>query len=96
MFKVSVFGVFLVHIHFKCGKIRTRKTPNTDTSQAVKIIEKSLELRGIWSLKHSELMKHFVVRNEQNLKISKKEAINKTKLKDDNINNELKDTILIN
>ena len=41
-------------------------------------------------------MKHFVVRNEQNLKISKKEAINKTKLKDDNINNELKDTILIN
>ena len=73
-----------------------QKTPNTDTSQAVKIIEKSLEIRGIWSLKHSELMKHFVVRNEQNLKISKKEAINKTKLKGDNINNELKDTILIN
>ena len=33
--KVSVFGVFLVRIQFKCGKIRTRKTPNTDTFHAV-------------------------------------------------------------
>ena len=28
--KVSVFGVFLVRIQFQCGKIRTRKTQNTD------------------------------------------------------------------
>ena len=28
--KVSVLGVFLVRIHSKCGKIRTRKTPNKD------------------------------------------------------------------
>ena len=29
--KVFVFGVFLVRIQSKCGKIQTRKTPNTDT-----------------------------------------------------------------
>ena len=41
--KVSVFGVFLVHIfshldwfiQFEWGKIRIRKTPNTDTFQEV-------------------------------------------------------------
>ena len=39
--KVSVFGVFLVRvfspfrIQSDCGKIRTRKTPNTDTFYAV-------------------------------------------------------------
>ena len=33
--KVFAFGVFLVRIHSKCGKIRTRKTPNTDTFSAV-------------------------------------------------------------
>ena len=33
--KKSLFGVFLVHIQSKCGKIRTRKTPNTDTFHAV-------------------------------------------------------------
>ena len=33
--KVSVFGLFLVRIRSECGKIRTRKTPNTDTFHAV-------------------------------------------------------------
>ena len=33
--KVSIFGVFLVRIQSKCGKIWTRKTPNTDTFHAV-------------------------------------------------------------
>ena len=40
--KVSVFRVFLgrifsvsLHIQSECGKIRTRKTPNTDTFRAV-------------------------------------------------------------
>ena len=39
---MSIFGNFLVrifphllHIHSKCGKIRTRKTPNTDNIHAV-------------------------------------------------------------
>ena len=32
--KVSIFGVFLVRIQSKYGKIRTRKTPNTDTFYA--------------------------------------------------------------
>ena len=32
--KKSLFGVFLVHIQSKCGKIRTRKTLNTDTFHA--------------------------------------------------------------
>ena len=35
--KVAVFGDFLVRIQSECGKIRTRKTLNTDTFQAVKI-----------------------------------------------------------
>ena len=32
----SAFGLYgvYVHIQFECGKIRTRKTPNTDTSYA--------------------------------------------------------------
>ena len=33
--KLSVFGVFLVRIQSQCGKIRTRKTPNTDPFHAV-------------------------------------------------------------
>ena len=33
--KKSVFGVFLVCIQSGCGKIRTRKTRNTDTFQTV-------------------------------------------------------------
>ena len=32
---MSVFGIFLVRIQSKCGKIQTRKTPNTDTSRSV-------------------------------------------------------------
>ena len=34
-YKVPVFGVFLVRIQSACGKIHTRKTPNTDTFCAV-------------------------------------------------------------
>ena len=33
--KVSVFGVFLVHTQSECGKIWTRKTPNTDSFYVV-------------------------------------------------------------
>ena len=33
--KEAVFGVFLIRIQSECGKIRTRKTPNTDTFQAM-------------------------------------------------------------
>ena len=33
--KLSVFGVFLVHIQSECRKIQTRKTLNTDTFHAV-------------------------------------------------------------
>ena len=29
--KKAIFGVFSVRIQSECGKIRTRKTPNTDT-----------------------------------------------------------------
>ena len=36
--KVSVFGVFLVRIQSKWGKIQTRKTPNTDTCHAVQFL----------------------------------------------------------
>ena len=39
---VFVFGVILVHIQFKCGKIRTRITPNTDTFQLVTLSEKEV------------------------------------------------------
>ena len=35
MWKVSIFGVFLVLIQSECGKIRTRKTPNMDPFHAV-------------------------------------------------------------
>ena len=33
--KVSVFAAFLVRIQYEYGKIRTRKTPNTDNFYAV-------------------------------------------------------------
>ena len=33
--KRSRFGVFLVRLQFECGKIRTKKTPNTDNFHAV-------------------------------------------------------------
>ena len=33
--EVSTFGVFLVRIQSKSGKIRTKKTPNMDTFHAV-------------------------------------------------------------
>ena len=33
--------VFLVRIESECGKIRTRKTPNTDTFQAVNFFRKT-------------------------------------------------------
>ena len=32
---MSVFGVFQVRIQSECGKIRTRKTPNTEPFQAL-------------------------------------------------------------
>ena len=44
--KVSIFGVTLVCIQSKCGKIRTRITPNTDTFYAVNGYFSNLE---IWS-----------------------------------------------
>ena len=35
MLKISVFGVILIRIQSRYGKIRTRITPNTDTFYAV-------------------------------------------------------------
>ena len=35
--RVSVFGVILVRIQSKCGKIRTRVTPNMDSFYAVEV-----------------------------------------------------------
>ena len=37
--KVSVFRGFLVRIQSECGKIRTRKTPNTDTFHEANIFK---------------------------------------------------------
>ena len=42
---VGIFGVFLIRIQSKCGKIRTGKTPNTDTFHALEEYLK-LQLRG--------------------------------------------------
>ena len=36
--EMPVFGVFLVRIQSECGKIRTRKTPNTDTFHALLLV----------------------------------------------------------
>ena len=44
--KVSIFGVTLIRIQTKCGKMRTRITPNTDTFYAVNGYFSNLE---IWS-----------------------------------------------
>ena len=44
VWKVSVFGVFLVCTQPECGKIRTRKTPNTDTFHAVLLTYFSLDV----------------------------------------------------
>ena len=41
--KVSVFGVILVRIQSKCGKMQTRITPNRDTPYTV------LTLSGLWT-----------------------------------------------
>ena len=63
MWKVSVFGVFLVHIQSECGKILTRKTPNTDTFYAVLIIRimtcffqgcKQINIRIVYTILFSE------------------------------------------
>ena len=50
--KVSKFGVFVVRIHTKYGKIRTRNTPNRDTFLTVlsKCYSKKSELRFFASL----------------------------------------------
>ena len=50
--KVSVFGVFLVSIQSECGKLRTRKTQNTDTFRAV-IITLLLSKRPVIVLSYS-------------------------------------------
>ena len=42
--KVSPFGVFLVRIQSKCGKIWTRKTPTTNTFHAVEILLVSFQI----------------------------------------------------
>ena len=41
---MSIFGVILVRIQSKCGKIRTRVTPNTETFHAVISFLKSSDL----------------------------------------------------
>ena len=46
--KVSIFGVFLVHIRDECVKIQTRKTLNTDTFHVVFIKKRFLKKR--WQL----------------------------------------------
>ena len=43
--KVSKHGIILVHVQFKYGKIRTRKTPYLDTFDAVQIICTICEMR---------------------------------------------------
>ena len=61
--KVSVFGVFLVHISphsnirilSECGKIRTWKTPNTNTFHTVLI---SLNFLKKWKNSH-KILTHF-------------------------------------
>ena len=53
--KKPVFGVFLVRIQSKCGKIRTRKIPNADTTHAVDSTSlDSFHLTGLYTLKTSE------------------------------------------
>ena len=40
---MSVFGIFLVRIQSECGKIRTRKTQNTDTfTQPLEVFSKKI------------------------------------------------------
>ena len=48
---MSIFGVFQVRIQSECGKIRTRKSPNTDTFHGVISILKyrdHLSIKLIW------------------------------------------------
>ena len=45
MSKVFVLGVFLVRIQSECGKIRTRKTPNTDTFHTVLNIQSTCQVQ---------------------------------------------------
>ena len=44
---MSIFGVILAHIQSKCGKIRTRIIPNTDTFHAVIVNIRQSKLFGI-------------------------------------------------
>ena len=72
--KVSVFWVFLVRIFWhlywiqtdtpylsECGKIRTRKSPNTDTFHAVRISEINLFLEDYWPEIYGKLVDFFSV-----------------------------------
>ena len=54
--ELSVFGVFLIRIQSKCGKIQTRKTPNTDTFYAV-LVFASIELCR-WKSCYLKLFRH--------------------------------------
>ena len=42
-YKVSAFRVLLIRIQSECGKIRTRKTPNTDTFGAVPVLHEDCD-----------------------------------------------------
>ena len=51
--KISLFGIFLVRINSECGKIRSRKTPNTDTFHEV------LVTRRKWCLKYAKIFSKY-------------------------------------
>ena len=50
---MSIFGVILVHIQSKCGKIWTRITPNTDTFHAVYLLPVKLDAQ-LYRRNHDE------------------------------------------
>ena len=51
---MSIFGIFLVRIQADCWKIRTRKTPITDTFYAVKICQSTGQRKPVsWYIMRS-------------------------------------------
>ena len=62
--KVSVCGFFLVRIQSECGKMRTGKTPNTDTFHPV-VVRISSSIKSVWnvyvlhdSINHTKRFEH--------------------------------------
>ena len=73
--KVSIFGVILVRIQSKCGKIRTRITPNIDNFYAVSNALSVTQKRAIRMIKNGHFLQLLLKKTHFLLKSTKSKVI---------------------